>query len=134
MVLEIATPGLKFISHVDDISLIDLVESRGADAENHLPDPIRRRRENVAEAIENNVRRLIIDETPVNPRFYERMSELLNDLVERRRQEAIEYSDYLQRIADARKERRIRRGVEGLLSDHALVDEILDPLKNHDEY
>ncbi|SIQ08224.1 type I restriction enzyme, R subunit [Rhizobium sp. RU33A] len=178
----------KVISHLDDISLIDLVESRGAAVENELPDPIRRRRENVAEAIENNVRRLIIDETPVNPRFYERMSELLNDLVERRRQEAIEYSDYLERIAElvraakaghdrdypcaistpglkalfdnlgsdedlalavdkavreiaphgwrgnSMKERRVRRGVEGVLSDHALVDEIMDLLKNHDEY
>ncbi len=88
------------ISHLDDISLIDLVASRGAEAENELPSPLRGRRENAAEAIENNVRRLIIDETPVNPRFYERMSELLEDLVEQRRQDAIEYAEYLERIAE----------------------------------
>ncbi|MDW9362525.1 type I restriction endonuclease subunit R [Sinorhizobium meliloti] len=87
-------------SYLDDISLIDLVESKGAAALNDLPDPIRRRGDNVAEAIENNVRRLIIDETPVNPRFYETMSALLTDLVEQRRRDAIDYADYLERIAD----------------------------------
>ena len=47
-----------------------------------------------------HVRRLIIDETPVNPKFYERMSELLTDLVRKRRDDAIEYAEYLQKIAD----------------------------------
>ncbi|WP_024350475.1 type I restriction endonuclease subunit R [Aurantimonas coralicida] len=86
------------ISDLSDISLIDLVESKGAAATDDLP-PARRNRENVAEAIENNVRRLIIDETPVNPRFYDKMSELLTDLIRQRRQEALDYAAYLDRIA-----------------------------------
>ncbi len=89
----------ELISHLDDISLIDLVESKGAAAEEDLPPASKRKRENVAEAIENNVRRLIIEETPVNPRFYEKMSELLTDLVRKRREEAVEYAEYLERIA-----------------------------------
>ncbi|GHE02650.1 restriction endonuclease subunit R [Allgaiera indica] len=87
------------ISHLDDISLIDLVVSKGAAVEDDLPAASRRKRENVAEAIENNVRKLIIEEMPVNPRFYEKMSELLTDLVRQRRAEAIEYAEYLERIA-----------------------------------
>jgi type I restriction enzyme R subunit len=87
----------KTISHLEDISLIDLVESKGAEAVNGLP--LGSKRENVAEAIENNVRKLIIEETPVNPKFYEKMSELLTDLVRQRREDAIEYADYLERIA-----------------------------------
>ncbi|WP_299561868.1 hypothetical protein [uncultured Sulfitobacter sp.] len=89
----------KIISHLDDISLIDLVISKGAAAEDDLPPASKRKRENVAEAIENNVRKLIIEETPVNPRFYEKMSELLIDLVRQRRDEASEYEEYLERIA-----------------------------------
>lgn len=54
----------------------------------------------MAEAIENNVRRLIIDETPVNPKFYERMSELLTDLVKKRKGDAIAYAEYLEEIAE----------------------------------
>lgn len=86
------------ISHLDDISLIDLVESKGAAAAEALLPTSKRKRENVAEAIENNVRKLIIEETPVNPRFYEKMSELLTDLIRQRRDEAIEYAEYLERI------------------------------------
>jgi type I restriction enzyme R subunit len=65
-----------------------------------LPTSLKKKRENVAEAIENNVRRLIIDETPVNPKFYERMSELLTDLVKKRKDDAIAYAEYLERIAE----------------------------------
>jgi type I restriction enzyme R subunit len=92
--------GSEVISHPDDISLIDLVASKGASAEDALSKTFKGKRENVAEAIENNVRRLIIDETPVNPRFYERMSELLTDLVRKRRDDAIAYAKYLERIAE----------------------------------
>ena len=88
------------LSHLDDISLIDLVASKGASIEDDLPKNLKGKRENVAEAIENNVRRLIIDETPVNPKFYERMSELLNDLVQQRRDDAIAYAEYLEKIAE----------------------------------
>lgn len=89
----------QIISHLDYISLIDLVESKGAAAADDLPAASTRKRENVAEAIENNVRKLIIEETPVNPRFYEKMSELLTDLVRQRREDALEYAEYLERIA-----------------------------------
>ncbi len=87
------------ISHLDDISLIDLIESKGASAEDDLPARSKQKKENVAEAIENNVRKLIIEETPINPRFYERMSELLTDLIRQRRNDAIAYAEYLERIA-----------------------------------
>jgi type I restriction enzyme R subunit len=88
------------ISHLDDISLIDLVASNGAAVEGELPSSLKKKRENVAEAIENNVRRLIVDETPVTPKFYERMSELLTDLVRKRKDDAIAYAEYLERIAE----------------------------------
>ncbi len=88
------------ISHLDDISLIDLVASKGAKVEEELPAPLKKSHENVAEAIENNVRRLIIDETPVNPKFYERMSALLTDLVKKRKDDALAYAAYLEQIAE----------------------------------
>ncbi|MCZ8088701.1 MAG: HsdR family type I site-specific deoxyribonuclease [Rhodobacteraceae bacterium] len=88
------------ISHLDDISLIDLVESKGAAAVDALPDALRKKRENSADTIDGNVRRLIIEETPVNPKFYEKMSELLSDLVKKRREEAISYAEYLEKIAE----------------------------------
>jgi len=61
------------ISKFDDISLIQLIVERGIDAVEVLPGGIRKNKEAVAETIENNVRKLIIDETPINPKYYEKM-------------------------------------------------------------
>ena len=47
---------------------------RGADAVKALPDGLKKNTEAMAETIENNVRRLIIDESPINPKYYEKMS------------------------------------------------------------
>lgn len=88
------------VSDLDDISLIDLVASKGAEAADAAGKAMGGKKENVAEAIENNVRKLIIDETPVNPKFYEKMSELLADLVKQRQDEAVAYAEYLERIAE----------------------------------
>lgn len=98
------------ISHLDDISLIDLVLSKGTDAVDDLPAGAKGNRNNVAETIENNVRRLIIDETPVNPRFYEQMSQLLTDVVTQRRNNAIEYAEYLKRIPELVKQAKSDHG------------------------
>ncbi len=88
------------VSAFDDVSLIQLIVERGAAAVESLPDGIRKNREAVAEAIENNVRKLIIDEQPINPKYYEKMSELLDALIEQRRKEAMDYQEYLRRIVE----------------------------------
>ena len=57
----------KKVSAFDDMSLVQLIVERGADAVDALPKGIRENKEAVAETIENNVRKLIIDEQPINP-------------------------------------------------------------------
>ena len=57
----------------------------------------------MAEAIENNVRKLIIDEQPINPKYYEKMSELLDALIEQRKKEAMDYQKYLEKIVELTK-------------------------------
>jgi type I restriction enzyme R subunit len=52
----------------------------------------------IAEAIVNNVRKLIIEDTPVNLRICGNMSDYLSGLVIRWRNDAIEYAEYLERI------------------------------------
>ncbi len=53
----------------------------------------------IAETIENNVRRKIIKEQLSDPAYYDSMSALLDELIEARRDKAIEYEEYLKRIA-----------------------------------
>jgi type I restriction enzyme, R subunit len=63
-----------------------------------LPDSIKHNKEAVAETIENNMRRLIIDETPTNPIYFEKMSVLLNELIKERKLQALDYKKYLEKI------------------------------------
>lgn len=91
------------ISAFDDMSLVDMIVERGTDAINALPKGIRKSERAVAETIENNVRKLIIDETPVNPKYYEKMSELLDALIEQRRNDKIAYEAYLAQIVELTK-------------------------------
>jgi type I restriction enzyme R subunit len=86
------------ISAFDDLSLINLIVERGEDAVEALPKSIRSNKNATAETIENNVRKLIIDEHPINPKYYDDMSDLLQALIEQRRQEAISYQEYLAKI------------------------------------
>ncbi len=85
-------------SDFDDLTLVRMIVERGAAAVESLPAGIRRNPEAVAETIENNVRRIIIDEMAVNPRYYEKMSELLDALIRQRRQEAMDYREYLAKV------------------------------------
>ena len=86
------------LSAFDDMTLVQMVVERGEAAIDSLPGGIRDNRDAVAETIENNVRRIIIDEMTVNPKYYEKMSELLDALISQRKQEAIDYKVYLENI------------------------------------
>ena len=88
------------LSTFDELTLVQLIVERGARAVDALPAGIRGNRQAVAETIENNVRRLIIDEMAVNPKYYENMSSLLDDLIHKRKQNAIDYQEYLERMVD----------------------------------
>jgi type I restriction enzyme R subunit len=91
------------ISAFDDMNLIQLIVERGEDAIKALPEGISRNNEAVAETIENNIRRLIIDEMPTNPKYYENMSTLLDELIKERKEEARNYKEYLARIVELSK-------------------------------
>ena len=88
------------ISDFDELSLIQLIVERGEKAIEILPKGIRDSEEAVAEAIENNIRKVIIDKQPVNPKYYESMSELLDVLIQERKKHALQYKDYLKKIID----------------------------------
>ena len=91
------------LSGFDDLTLVQLIVERGDAAVDELPRGLRNNREAIAETIENNVRRLIIDESAVNPKYYEKMSHLLDALILQRKQEAVDYKKYLARVVELTK-------------------------------
>src|SRR5581483_1381782 len=87
-----------------ETGLVELIAKRGADAIKSLPPGIQADPEAVAETIANNIRKVIVDERALNPKYYDKMSELLNALIKQRRQGALQYKRYLQDLIEhARK-------------------------------
>jgi len=94
----ISASEIEKLTSFDDKSLVELLAEKGTDVIQDLPESVQNSRDAVAETIENNVRKLITDEMPTNPKYYQRMSELLEELVKRRKQADIEYKQYLDEI------------------------------------
>ena len=89
------------ISPFDDIGLLDLIVKTGiAEAISAQLGGMKGNRDAIAETIENNVRSKIIKESLTDPAYFEKMSALLDEIIKLRKEKAIEYEEYLKRIAD----------------------------------
>lgn len=93
----------KKISGFDDLTIVDLLVKKGAGAVEDLPEGIKKNKNAIAETIENNVRKVIIDEKPTNPKYFEKMSVLLDELIRERKEKARAYEEYLARITELAK-------------------------------
>jgi len=93
------------ISPFDEMPLLDLIVKTGiGNAIAAQLGGLKGNKEAIAETIENNVRRSIIKEHLNDPAYYEKMSELLNEIIAARKAKAIEYEQYLKRIAELAKQ------------------------------
>jgi type I restriction enzyme R subunit len=98
------------ISPFDDMPLLELIVKTGiANAIATQLSGLKGNKNAVAETIENNVRSKIIKEHLNNPAYYEKMSALLDEIIAARKAKAIEYEEYLKRIAELAK--RVERGL-----------------------
>jgi type I restriction enzyme R subunit len=99
----------KKVSSLDNYTLVDLIVNKGlASLDDVLSANIKKDEEAMAETIENNIRKVIIEERPGNPKYFEKMSELLEELIEQRKKAAAEYARYLEKLAElARKVKRV---------------------------
>lgn len=87
----------KKISDFENKTLVDLIV--------HLSEPptgynSTKTNQAVAETIENNVRKVINEESQANPKYFEKMSKLLDELIKQRTQEALDYEEYLAKIKE----------------------------------
>lgn len=96
----IAAEESKKFSAFQDFSLVELLVSDGKGALDKLPENIKKNKEAMAETIENNLRKVIIEESPTNPIYYEKMSVLLDELIKLRNEDAEAYEKYLEEIVN----------------------------------
>ena len=89
----------KIISKFGNLTLLDLIVKSGiADAINSLPSGMKKDKQAIQEAIENNIRRKIIEDHLIDPAFFDEMSSLLNQLIKERKENAVGYEEYLKKI------------------------------------
>lgn len=93
------------ISPFDNMSLLELIVKSGiGEAIAAQLGSMKGNTSAIAETIENNVRSKIIKEHLSDPAYFETMSALLDEIISARKAKAIEYEEYLKRIAEiARK-------------------------------
>lgn len=81
------------IGEFDDLTLLDFVIDQGETMTGE--DTPSGQKEGAAEAIENNIRRKMVEKVTVNPKYYEKMSAILDKLIQDRQKGVLSYKELL---------------------------------------
>lgn len=82
-------------------TLLEIIEISGIEeAKEALPEKIRNNPKAVALTVETNIASTIINNRNLNPRYYSKMSELLNELIISKKNKDIAYKEYIQKLVD----------------------------------
>jgi type I restriction enzyme R subunit len=93
------------LSNLGEATLLQLIVENGIEeATDKLPGSIKGSRSAMSETIENNMRKTIIQEMPVNTAYYEKMSVLLLELIRLRKEGAITYEELLKKYEELAKD------------------------------
>lgn len=91
----------RVLSNLGEATLLQLIVENGIDvATDKLPDNIKSNKGSMSETIENNMRKTIIQEMPVNPAYYSKMSVILLELIRLRKEGAISYEELLKKYEE----------------------------------
>jgi len=91
----------RVISPFSNMGLLDLIVKSGiGEAIAEQLGGLKGDKNSIAEIIENNVRSKIIKDHISDPAYFEKMSELLDEIIAARKAKAIEYEEYLKRISE----------------------------------
>ena len=90
------------IYEFDDFTLLDFIKAQSnslaeGDSKEHNK---RRRGQSSAESIENNIAKEVVERKVINPKYYERMSAILAQLIEDRKNGVIAYKDLLEKYVE----------------------------------
>jgi type I restriction enzyme R subunit len=92
------------IFKLEDISFLDLIVKEGENAIDKLPIEIKSNQKSVAETLVANMRKMVINERPNNPAYFDKISELLNQLLQDQKDGKIQYKELIEKLINKIKE------------------------------
>lgn len=86
---------------LDEATLLDVIVASGLDkATKSMSENFKKDKKAMALAIENNIASTIINNKNQNPRYYSKMSELLEELIEMKKEQSLDYKEYLLKLIE----------------------------------
>lgn len=86
---------------LDEATLLDVIVASGLEkATETMPESFKRNKKAMALAIENNIASTIINNKNQNPRYYSKMSELLEELIKMKKEQSLDYQEYLEKLIE----------------------------------
>ena len=71
-----------------------------------MPNKIKQNERSVAEVLAANMRKMIISERPNNPAYFDKMSDLLNNLLQEQKDGKIQYKELIEKLIEKLKDAR----------------------------
>lgn len=87
------------IGILDDFTLLDFILKN----EEKLTDGTDGEKDSAAEAIENNIGRQVVEKVVINPAYYSKMSQILEQLILERKKKVISYKELIERYVELAK-------------------------------
>ena len=94
------------IIELGDMSFLELIDLEGKEAIDKLPQTIKQNERSVAELLAANMRKMIISERPNNPAYFDKISDLLNQLLQAQKEGKMQYKELIEQLIEKIREVR----------------------------
>lgn len=105
--LYVKAEDSEVIAKLDDTSFLDIVAAQNEEQLNDLPDELKDGNGRAsAETVEANLREVIRKDSPFNPAYYGKLSIILQELIDKRKKEMLDYEEYMKELIELVKKAR----------------------------
>lgn len=105
--LYVKAEDREVIAKLDDTSFLDIVAAQNEEQLNDLPDELKDEYGRAsAETVEANLREVIRKDSPFNPAYYGKLSIILQELIDKRKKEMLDYEEYMKELIELVKKAR----------------------------
>lgn len=105
--LYVKAEDSEVIAKLDDTSFLDILAAQNEEQLNDLPNELKDEYGRAsAETVEANLREVIRKDSPFNPAYYGKLSIILQELIDKRKKEMLDYEEYMKELIELVKKAR----------------------------